>query len=142
MTTVVYKDGIIACDSLATASWTIADPDCDKRVTRDGVTFVFCGRPDQYDEFMDAYFSETKEIHKNNECAAIVFDGEKVWFAGIADERVFKYHIKKGKTYAIGSGQDHAWTAMDMGASAKEAVRIAAKRDAATGGKVRTVKVT
>lgn len=141
MTTVAYKNGIIACDSFAVADRTIVDDDTDKRIVRDGVTFVFCGRPDQYDEFITAYFSETRAISKDNECGAIVYDGDKLWCTGVDNDKVFKYHIKKNKTYAIGSGQDHAWTAMDLGASAPEAVKAAAKRDTCTGGEVRIVKV-
>lgn len=37
---------------------------------------------------------------------------------------------------AIGSGRDHALTAMDMGADPERAVEMAAKRDPFTGGKI------
>lgn len=37
---------------------------------------------------------------------------------------------------AIGSGKDHALTAMDMGADAEKAVEMAARRDPFTGGKI------
>ncbi|GAI22667.1 unnamed protein product, partial [marine sediment metagenome] len=42
---------------------------------------------------------------------------------------------------AIGSGSAYALAAMDMGASAEEAVRAAMKRDIYTGGKVRTMRI-
>ena len=44
-----------------------------------------------------------------------------------------------GATYAIGSCADHAIPPMDMGATAYQAVQMAAKRDTGTGGTIRTV---
>ena len=41
-------------------------------------------------------------------------------------------------SYSIGSGSDHALTAMDMGGSATKAVEMAKLRDVNTGGHVRT----
>jgi hypothetical protein len=43
--------------------------------------------------------------------------------------------------YAIGCGSDHAITAMDMGATAYQAVQMAAKRDTGTGGTIRAATV-
>jgi 20S proteasome alpha/beta subunit len=43
--------------------------------------------------------------------------------------------------YATGSGSPYAFAAMDAGASAKEAVRIAIKRDANSGGRVQSLKL-
>lgn len=42
---------------------------------------------------------------------------------------------------AAGSGQDHAITALDLGLSAKKAVKMAIKRNPSSGGKVRVFKV-
>lgn len=46
------------------------------------------------------------------------------------------------KFAATGSGSNFAIAAMAMGASAEEAVRIAAKYDTGTGGRVRTLAIT
>ncbi|MOA55862.1 hypothetical protein D3C78_1797360 [compost metagenome] len=43
--------------------------------------------------------------------------------------------------YAIGSGLAYALGAMDMGADAERAVQAAAKRDTATGGRIRTLRI-
>jgi ATP-dependent protease HslVU (ClpYQ) peptidase subunit len=43
--------------------------------------------------------------------------------------------------FAIGSGRDSAFTAMDLGCNAIKAVRMAAKRDPSTGGQVRSLKL-
>jgi hypothetical protein len=41
----------------------------------------------------------------------------------------------------MGSGTPFAYTAMDMGASAKEAVWAAARRDVGTGGTLRVLQI-
>lgn len=41
--------------------------------------------------------------------------------------------------YALGSGENWAMAAMDLGYSAKEAVRYAITRDRGTGGKIHTI---
>ena len=48
--------------------------------------------------------------------------------------------IRTGTPYAIGSGASYALGAMDAGATAKEAVKIAS-RDVYTGGIIRTHKL-
>jgi ATP-dependent protease HslVU (ClpYQ) peptidase subunit len=48
--------------------------------------------------------------------------------------------ISPETAYAIGSGAAFAMGAMDAGATAKEAVKIAC-RDVYTGGKIRTYKI-
>ena len=53
------------------------------------------------------------------------------------EDGFWKSPIPAGAIYAIGSGADHAITAMDMGASAIGAVEMAAKRDTGTGGIIR-----
>jgi len=43
--------------------------------------------------------------------------------------------------YASGSGSPYAFAAMDAGASARDAVRIAIKRDANSGGRVQSLRL-
>ena len=67
-----------------------------------------------------------------------MFEGivtEIIWSEG----RLFKYQVDH--QYAIGSGSNNAITAMDMGATAAEAVEMAKKRDTGTGGLVRTLVI-
>lgn len=138
MTTICYKDGIIAYDSQVTAGQTIVDYSCDKRKVVDGVSFFITGKPAHFNRLIDSYFGKGVDFD-NLDLEAIVYDG-KLWLVSIVNE---KYHIEHigSKPYAIGSGQDHAWTAMDLGCSAKEAVKMAILRDTGTGGRVRQFKV-
>ena len=57
-----------------------------------------------------------------------------------ANEAFWKFEMDKNKIYSIGSGSDHALTAMDMGATAEKAVEMAAQRDICTGGRIRVYR--
>ncbi|QEO79853.1 proteasome subunit beta [Pseudomonas brassicacearum] len=140
MTTIAYKDGVIAYDSQITCGSTITYDDYQKCHEVKGVKFVMCGKTSDYTALQDAYFGAavTKEV----DASAIVVEGDGLWCVGASVEDGFwKSPIMPGATYAIGSGADHAITAMDMGATAYQAVEMAAKRDTGTGGTIRTLMI-
>jgi 20S proteasome alpha/beta subunit len=140
MTTIAYKDGVIAFDSRSTRHNTIVDDDCNKCYIRDGVRFFLCGMPAEQEELVGEYFGE--ESKDDYESHAIVVDGGKLMhFGKTENEGIWKHQLDKSKPYSIGSGEDHAITAMDCGLSAREAVKMAMKRDTGTGGKIRVFKV-
>ncbi|MGU9857035.1 proteasome subunit beta [Pseudomonas sp. LF245] len=141
MTTIAYKDGVIAYDSQITCGSTITYDDYEKCHQVKGVRFVMCGKTSDYTALQDAYFG--CPVTKDLDASAIVSDGEGVWCVGANIEDGFwKSPIPIEATYAIGSGADHAINAMEMGASACRAVEMAAKRDTGTGGTIRTLLVT
>jgi len=137
MTTIAYKNGVIAYDSLAVGSGTVLDRDFNKRITRDGVNFFFCGSVCLFGEFLDAWFSG--ENVTSSDLSAIVYGGKILFYVTIdEDGTIQKEPVELSKIMSIGSGSDHALTAMDCGLSAKEAVKMAALRDTSTGGRIRT----
>src|SRR5450830_142601 len=139
MTTIAYKDGIIAYYGRVTAGSAITYDDYDKCIERDGVKFILSGYTADYQRLINAYFGEELT---NIGAGALVVDSEGVWNIGHNDgEGVWKSVVLADKPYAIGSGSVHAITAMDMGASAYQAVEMAMKRDSCTGGKIRTLPV-
>lgn len=140
MTTIAYKDGVIAYDSQITCGSTVTYDDYEKCHEVKGVKFFMCGKTCDYTKLQDAYFGAavTKEV----DASAIVADGEGLWCVGAGVEDGFwKSPIPASAIYAIGSGADHAITAMDMGATAYQAVQMAAKRDTGTGGMIRTASI-
>lgn len=140
MTTIAYKDGVIACDARITNGTTITYDDYDKFAERDGINFALCGYLCDYAKLVGAWFGETFSVAV--ECSALVFDGESLcYIAYDVTEGLCKTPILKGRPYAIGSGSPFALTAMDMGATAYQAVEMAMKRDSCTGGKIRTLTV-
>ena len=141
MTTITYKAGIIAYDSrMVDTNGTITDDDCDKCIIRDDVRYFYSGLVSQMEALICAY-QKSESQEKSNGTAIIVDNGE-LFVSGIHSEDGFwKQPLKKSNPRAIGSGSDHALTAMDMGATAKEAVKWAMKRDTGTGGRIRTYKL-
>jgi 20S proteasome alpha/beta subunit len=140
MTTIAYKDGVIAYDSRITANTTITNDDYEKCHEVKGVKFVLSGKTSDYAKLIDAYFGGSAS--GDLQASAVIVDAEGLWYAGRNNEDGFwKSPIVGDGPYAIGSGGDHAFTAMDMGATAYQAVEMAMKRDSCTGGKIRTLMV-
>lgn len=138
MTTIAYCGGIIAYDSRLTSDITIIDDNYDKCRIVKGVRFFFSGSASDYDKLIKSYFDET-------DCDAdvcfMLFDGEKVYKGSTSTkDKIWMVDITD-MTASIGSGSDHALTAMDLGCSAVEAVKMAKKRDTCTGGRIRTFKI-
>lgn len=140
MTTIAYKDGVIAYDSRISSGNTITHDDYDKCHERAGVNFVMTGFVCDYSKLISAWFGET--VTGIVECSALVFDGKDLFYTAYSAEHgLCKTPVWMERPYVLGSGSDHAMTAMDMGASAAEAVEMAKKRDMSTGGDVRTLRI-
>ncbi|ROM84863.1 proteasome subunit beta [Pseudomonas brassicacearum] len=138
MTTIAYKDGVIAYDSQITSGSTITYDDYQKCHEVKGVKFVMCGKTCDYTALQDAYFGAS--VTRDLDTSAIVLDGDGLWYVGADVQSGFwKSPVRLEASYAIGSGADHAITAMDMGLTAYQAVEMAAKRDTGTGGTIRTL---
>lgn len=137
MTTIVYKDGVLAYDGRQAKSDTIMSDNVDKCILNKGCYFFLTGPICDFEAFIAAYHGEA--ITTNIEAFGFVYDGSQLWKSGVSGNELWKQRV----TYpdAIGSGYLHALTAMDMGATAKEAVEWAAKRDVYTGGVIREFKL-
>lgn len=137
MTTIAYKERVIAYDSRATRGEIIVDDDYDKHRESKGVNFFIAGAPSDFDNLISAYFGES--IKKDElESHAVVHDNGRIYHAGVTDEVGFwKFEVSADKICSIGSGSEFAMAAMDCGKSAPEAVGIAAGRDTGTGGRIR-----
>ena len=139
MTTIAYKDGVIAYDGRVTAGRTIVYDDFDKLRERDGVQFLGTGATSEINELIGSYFGEPIV----GECGAeaIVIQAGVLTLIGFYEGKLAKTPMLHDRPYAIGSGMDHALTALDMGASAYEAIEMAIKRDVSTGGTIRTLTI-
>jgi len=139
MTTIAYKDGIIAYDGRCTAGGTIVYDDYEKMRERDGAFFFGAGGTSEINDLIKAYHGE--EITGDCGASAIVCKAGELSLIGYDDGKIWESPVRPDKPYAIGSGRDHAFTALDMGASAYQAIEMAAKRDTGTGGKIRTFTI-
>lgn len=140
MTTIAYKDGVIAYDSQISRGDVIVYDDYDKCLVRDGVRFFCSGATPDFPALVDAYFGAKPA--GPIDVTAMVLDGDSLMLVAVDNETgLWKSPIMRDRPYAIGSGTPFAFAAMDMGASAEKAVEMAARRDTSTGGKVRTMRI-
>lgn len=71
-----------------------------------------------------------------NQCALVIDQDRRVWQLG--NELV--YTRMRERVYAFGAGQEFAWGALEAGATAAQAIRIAMKRSDYAGISIDTVK--
>lgn len=141
MTTIAYRDGVVATDTLAVAGGVVTDHAYEKCIIKEGVMFFMTGSTSDHDKLVDEYLSPTgRDI---GESGAIVADKGQIFIVGREDEGkgIFKCKNNRSNPRAIGSGESFALSAMDHGKSAKEAIEYAMKRDVYTGGEVKVYQV-
>lgn len=141
MTTIAYKDGIIAYDSRVTRGTLIDHDDYEKLIQRGAHRVLMSGSGCDFQALLDEYLGG-KHGDKPLQANALVITNGKLFNMGHDIESGFWIdEIWAERPFAMGSGRDFALGAMDMGATAKKAVEIAAGRDAYTGGIIRTITV-
>lgn len=143
MTTICYKAGVLTFDSKVSTDGVNIGSSIKGRKTKKFL-IAAAGSCDDCDAWMDwmengAVVTEKKNYGLDRDC--------NLWAIAIDKKgRIFNYTEKcypwliTSAFYAIGSGASFALGAMANGASAEQAVKIAAKFDAYTGGVVRTLK--
>ncbi len=138
MTTLVFRDGVLAADSRCTNNDWIASGAIRKvRRLADGTLLGFCGTlPDvsRLAEALEAGKDDLPEI-----------DGKVVVIRPSGAIRVYEdkgwFDLDPAPFHAWGSGMPPALGALHMGASAEQAVRIACLVDSGSGGPVRSVRL-
>lgn len=146
MTTVVYRDGILAADTQITYGATIM-PCKIKKLTKlpNGALFGYCGSV-ELGEIMkkslinigqsDGVLEDRRDLDKENfEGILVTPEGRTLFFENRSWVSVEVPYV------AMGSGKEHAYGALALGASAKQAVRAAILLDPGTGGKVQAISI-
>ena len=143
MTTIAYKDGVVAFDSrVCTSDDRIAVLDYDKSRKAGGVKFFFAGAMPDIEDFMLDYLAGEYYELEPLDCVAFVIDHGRLYLSGVDDKgHLWRDPYKLTQHAAIGSGSSHALTAMDLGCDAKTAVKMAMLRDSRTGGRIRTYRI-
>jgi len=140
MTTIAYRDGVIAYDSRQTRGDRIVSDNSPKCQVVNGVSFLLSGVVCDENALISAYFGTPSPVPV--ECSGFVVDGYRLMMVGHDDKTgIWKMDLDLANPDAIGSGAPYALAAMDMGASAEDAVRMAMKRDIYTGGIVRSINL-
>jgi 20S proteasome alpha/beta subunit len=141
VTTIAYKEGVIAYESRTTAGDLITSDDSEKCVIEDGKRFFICGATSDRMRLVNLYIGKSEDSGKND-CSAFVLDDGQLYLTAVdPEDGLWIQPLPLDKWHSIGSGSNFALTAMDMGADAKEAVKMAIRRDCKSGGKIRTYKL-
>lgn len=136
MTTIACRDGLMAADSQATEDGLVTRTHKLYRVK----SAIIGGAGCPYSTEAFALWWADKRKSKpdlDDDWEAIVMERDKVtfWNSKLQSLRVAEPYA------AIGSGATAALVAMDLGASAAEAVEAAAKRDAHSSGPFQVMKL-
>lgn len=138
MTTLAYKDGILACDSRITIDGKVMGNAVKGGVFGDylvGVAGDFVTIPAIMDWVKNGIKKAPPKFPKGTEFICLLINRKG---AITIYENDFKPMHMDDKVFATGSGSAHAYGAMHVGATAKDAVIAAAAYDGNTGGRVRT----
>lgn len=139
MTTIAYKDGIIAYDSIVTCNGVVVYKDYDKSAVVDGVWFFIAGAVCDYADITSDWFSPKRRTFSAS--ALVVDETKNIFECGYSDGKMWRERLFEDKFIAIGSGWQFALMAMDFGLSSEDAVKKASERCLYTGGTIRTFKI-
>lgn len=150
MTTIAYRDRQIASDGQATCGDRIDQLDMKKVRKINGCLVAGAGRLtsvlqffEWFQEWSDAQLVQGESPHVKVFVPEGLNDEDFSGLVVFTDGVVFlyeggrnSYEVTDRGYISIGSGSDYALAAMDAGASAEEAVKVAIKRDIYSGGQV------
>ena len=140
MTTIAYNNGLLCADTQVNSNSCVYGY-ASKIFEHDGVFYASCGQKQDFEQLKNWVKSGKKEDKKPSfDCSfsGMYCDGDNIY---CFDDKFIPYIIE-ADYFAMGSGWEIATGAMEFGASAEEAVNIACKIDAFSGGKVEVYKVT
>lgn len=138
MTTIAYRDGIMAADSRAYAGdrRPIGFKQKIRRLANGGLfaaTSKNPGMTDRLYRWVEEFGVEKDHPEELDVGALVIMPGGAVWY--YAGHRSFTGPLT-ADFFTIGSGEDYAVAAMSMGATAIEAVKIAMQHDVFTAGPI------
>lgn len=144
MTTIAYRSGVLASDTLYSRSgWKMGKTFRKVAKTVDGRLLGLCGDAAHASRLFDWLRLPPKK--RDTDRPKLDKDsGTIVEVLPNGNARYYEhdyFHPQNDKYWAIGSGGIAALVAMDMGADAMGAIKAAMRRDDSTGGRVCAVKL-
>lgn len=139
MSTIAYRNGILAADSMAYGGKWCASPGAKWKIwrldngDRLGVTTCNVGAGEALRDWLNGGGDRTLVPTEGLKAILVKTNGE----VHVAEASVLFSGPIEVEFYAIGSGADFAIGAMAMGASAVEGVSCACRHDQHTGGPIR-----
>ncbi len=155
MTVIAYRDGTMACDSLTTLSNDVVSWNAEKVIRlASGALLGACGCGCDNREFRSLFdtVSTPSDIPRLDalsdlkiDCTILlVLPDSSVWFIVIDKESNGNWSSSVARAHeymSVGSGSDVAQGALEMGATAKEAVEVAIKWNVKCGGPVQEFRL-
>lgn len=148
MTTIAYRDGIMAADTkISTEELYFADMPCIRKVQ--DMLIGACGNVDLVEWFLRTWNRDSlNNINIDHPVAKLEGEKDQHFEALVVTPESAYYITPKliatkvdAKYLALGSGQLIAYGAMYMGANAAKAVEAAITHDHNTGGKIQTISL-
>lgn len=135
MTTIAYRDGVMAADGRMVFDSTIMSDDTIKifRLS-DGALMAITGEESYGRAIINALETEDEELPQapgDVNALLVEVDGTIKLFDGIGE-----FGVVETNYIALGTGAAFAYGALDSGCTAEEAVKAAIKRDPSSGGRV------
>ena len=139
MTTIVITETEIAYDSQVTTSNQRHRCAFEKVQSRGGCIFAFAGDASLFEACMKWYLNgaKPKKAPKGDWHMAVVTKSNMWWYTYES-----RNGVKVVAPLTLGSGADFAAGALEHGATAREAVAVAAKRDIYTGYDIKVINIS
>ena len=110
--------------------------DAFNKISKKGdVLFILSGTCFNIERVVETY----PNVEGNLKCSGFIVEDNQVKWIGFGEDGAEVSTCDYSET--SGSGSDHAITALDMGATAREAVEMACKRDPFSGGVIQVINV-
>jgi ATP-dependent protease HslVU (ClpYQ) peptidase subunit len=143
MTTIAYRNGILAADSLITAGNRIATSVSATKIIRlsDGRLLGHCGQMRHMKPlvaFLEGRSERYPDMEKDATAIVVHVEGRVELHYGRHPDEALE---EEAEFFAIGSGAELALGAMAVGVSAIEAVRAAIRFDTGSGGEVKHLEL-
>ncbi len=135
MTTIAFRDGVMAADTTGVSGGVIMP--ATKLVRKGGWIIGFSGEYLPAWRYLKVFDMKMPDQPASGDFELLIWDGNHLY----EDDGHGAVRIPPVPFYAIGGGAGPALGAMHMGASAKEATKIAVKIDAGTNGRVVSMKL-
>lgn len=135
MTTIAFRDGVMACDTRMTGGFISVVR--SKIVTGHDTLVGFCGDPIAAwpsAMYLAGELQDRPPGSGKDEVLFLLYRSSGLY---LVDSELRELPLTGNKYYAIGSGEQAAMVAMHMGATAAEAVKMAIKVDENSGGRVK-----
>jgi ATP-dependent protease HslVU (ClpYQ) peptidase subunit len=140
MTTIAYKNGTLAADSLLTQGTTRVGSFNKIEKLEDGSYIAMAGSVEVFEEVLLWLNDRTLPkpvLEEDDTFSALIVSPDKTVRELSNSLRFFKVV----GNWAAGSGGLIALTAMHLGKTARQAIEVAIELDVGTGGKINSVKV-